>query len=333
MEKNLVSIKNVNIKFPMRIGVVNASNNVSLDIENGKITALVGESGSGKSTIASAILRAVSSPGVIDSGEIIYKGENILEYDNTQLKAYKWSKVSMVFQAAQNALNPVMTIYDQIEETYLEHRKNATKEEVMKRANEVLEFVRLTPERVLKSYPHELSGGMKQRVMIAFALLLNPDLVILDEPTTALDVITQNYIFNILKEINEKLGITMLLLTHDIGIVAKVADYVGVMYAGEVIEFGNVFDIFEEAKHPYTKSLIGAAPSILGDAEELVGLNGAPPNLLNLPKGCKFHPRCSQCSETCLIFEPKSKVYKDGSLIKCHNYIVNEENLIDEKVI
>lgn len=329
---NVIEIKNINIKFPMRIGTVCASNNVRLNIRKGQITALVGESGSGKSTIASAILKSVSSPGVIESGEILYNGQNILEYSEAQLKKYKWAKVSMVFQAAQNALNPVMTIMEQIEETYLAHREDAKAEEILKRAIEVLEFVRLNPDRVLKAYPHELSGGMKQRVMIAFALLLKPDLIILDEPTTALDVITQDYIFNLLKEINRELGISMLLLTHDIGVVAKVADIVGVMYAGEMIEVGDVFEMFENSKHPYTKSLICAAPSLINDTEVLYGLKGAPPNLLNLPSGCSFNPRCEYAKELCRQQSPSVLKFDDVSLVKCHKNFKENKELWNERV-
>lgn len=331
MSDNIIEIKNINIKFPMRVGTVCASNNVSLDIKKGKITALVGESGSGKSTIASAILKSVSSPGIIESGEILYNGENILNFSESELKKYKWAKVSMVFQAAQNALNPVMTIIEQIEETYLAHRENATEEEILNRAKEVLEFVRLKPERVLKAYPHELSGGMKQRVMIAFALLLKPDLVILDEPTTALDVITQDYIFNLLQDINKELGITMLLLTHDIGVVAKVADIVGVMYAGEMIEVGTVFDIFDKSNHPYTKGLINAAPSLLTGDERLCGLKGTPPNLLNLPDGCSFNPRCDYVKAICREKSPDVVMFEEVGLVRCHRYVEKNKQLWDER--
>ncbi|MEG1797317.1 MAG: ABC transporter ATP-binding protein, partial [Clostridium sp.] len=265
MTDNLIEVRNLTIEFPLRNGTLRAVNNVNFDIPKGKITALVGESGSGKSTMAMALLKVVSSPGLIKNGSVFFKGNDVLKFNKNELINYKWANVSMVFQAAQNALNPVMLIKDQIIETAKAHNKDMRESEILKKATELMEFVRLEPDRVLNAYPHELSGGMKQRVMIAFSLLLDPDLVILDEPTTALDVITQDYIFDILIQIHKKLNITMLLLTHDIGVVAKVADRIGVMYAGNVVEVGDVFTILKNPSHPYTANLINAAPSLIDD--------------------------------------------------------------------
>ncbi|MBS4219243.1 ABC transporter ATP-binding protein [Bacillus sp. FJAT-49711] len=323
MEQNLVEIRDLSVEFKLKRGTVRAVDHVSLDIPKGKVTALVGESGSGKSTLASAILKMVSSPGVISSGSINMYGNDILTFKQRALQQYRWSNVSMVFQAAQNALNPVVKIKNQFIETYLAHKK-APEKEILAKASQLLEYVRLEPKRVFESYPHELSGGMKQRVMIAFSLLLDPDLVILDEPTTALDVITQDYIFDILLKIHEELGITMLLLSHDISVVAKVADRIGVMYAGKVVEVGDIFQLFHNPKHPYTSGLIKAAPSLLEDLENTVPIGGSPPDLLNLPSGCAFHPRCQFATDTCTQVTPQMEAVGENHLTACHLYNVVE---------
>ncbi|MFD2612279.1 ABC transporter ATP-binding protein [Paenibacillus gansuensis] len=312
---NLVEIRDLSIQFPMKRGVVQAVQNVSLDIPRGKITALVGESGSGKSTLASALLRMVSSPGVIAGGSIKFDGTELLKLKKRELREYRWSQTAMVFQAAQNALNPVVRIGEQFIETYVAHKKER-KEKILDKVKHLLDYVRLDPNRVLNAYPHELSGGMKQRVMIAFSLLLDPKLIILDEPTTALDVITQEYIFNILMQIHKDLGITMLLLSHDIAIVAKAADQVGVMYAGNLVEVGETCDMFAAPKHPYTSGLIKAAPSLLTEAAEPIA--GSPPNMLNTPAGCKFHPRCKHAMEMCGREQPPLLSLDNQTLVACH---------------
>lgn len=321
MSNNVIEVKGLTIKFPMRIGTVCPVNNVEFEIEKGKITALVGESGSGKSTVASAILKTVSSPGIIESGSIYHDGKDILKFEGKDLQEYKWAKVSMVFQAAQNALNPVMTIKEQIIETVVAHTNEMTEAQIVEKANKLLEYVRLEPDRVLKAYPHELSGGMKQRVMMAFALLLDPELVILDEPTTALDVITQDYIFDILLKIHKELGITMLILTHDIGVVAKFADKVGVMYAGRIVEVADVYSVFEDGKHPYTTSLINAAPSLEDDVSKVRSVRGNPPNLLKLPTGCTFHPRCPYGKKVCSEVVPEQVKLENGVKVTCLKYV------------
>jgi len=268
--------------------------------------------------MAMALLKVVSSPGLIKNGSVFFNGKDVLKFNKTELINYKWASVSMVFQAAQNALNPVMLIKDQIIETAKAHNKDMKEVDILKKASELMEFVRLEPDRVLNAYPHELSGGMKQRVMIAFSLLLDPDLVILDEPTTALDVITQDYIFDILIQIHKKLNITMLLLTHDIGVVAKVADRIGVMYAGNVVEVGDVFTILKNPSHPYTANLINAAPSLIDDFKNKKAIVGSPPDLFNTPKGCAFRPRCEVAKEQCEQAKPGYTQIAEGHIAACH---------------
>ncbi|MCL6442850.1 MAG: ABC transporter ATP-binding protein [Alicyclobacillus sp.] len=315
-QSGIVEIRNLSIEFRLRQGTICALDNVNFSVPKGKVTALVGESGSGKSTLAAAILNLVSAPGKITRGEVVYNGINILNWNERELQRYRWSEVSMVFQAAQNSLNPVMRIEESIVETVLSHRK-MSRQEILRRALDLFEMVRLEPRRVLKAYPHELSGGMKQRVMIAFSLLLDPQLVILDEPTTALDVITQDYIFEILLRVHRELGITMLLLSHDIAVVAKLADYVGVMYAGRVVEYGEVLEVLQSPKHPYTKGLIQAAPSLIGDPNSMRPIQGSPPNLLQLPTGCAFHPRCPLAMEICKESIPQLIDVAGGHLSAC----------------
>lgn len=318
MSENVIEIKRLSIEFPLRTGTIHAVNDVDFDIQKGKVTALVGESGSGKSTLASAILSVVSSPGRIANGSVNYNGSNVLKFSKTELRDYKWKNVSMVFQAAQNALNPVMTIEEQMIETIKAHDDKMTVKDIITKASELLDYVRLEPNRVLKAFPHELSGGMKQRVMIAFSLLLNPELVILDEPTTALDVITQDYIFDILQKIHKDFNITMLLLTHDIGVVAKAADRIAVMYAGEIVEVGDIYEVFRDPQHPYTRDLIGAAPSLIDDITKRSPKIGAAPDLINLPPFCQYKTRCKYVCEKCEKEKPKAALRDGDHLVRCH---------------
>ncbi|MGI6238531.1 MAG: ABC transporter ATP-binding protein [Christensenellales bacterium] len=321
MTENVFELRNLTVKFPLYIGTIYAVNHVDLDIPRGSIMALVGESGSGKSTIASAMLRMVSNPGVIEAdSEVNYGGQNILKLDDKAIRKYRWSEVSMVFQAAQSCLNPVYTVGEQIIETYREHGDTRSEQALQEEAHQYLSYVRLDGERVMRSYPHELSGGMKQRVMIAFSLLLKPKVIILDEPTTALDVITQDYIFEILKRIHEELGVTLILLTHDIAVVAKVATRMAVMYAGTVVEQGDIFDIFRSPAHEYTRQLIASAPSLFDDVADRYSITGSPPDLLKLPEGCYFSPRCALCDDQCLVERPPSESFGDNRCVSCFRW-------------
>ena len=296
MTENIVEFRNVSIDYPLKKYTLRAVTDVTLPIKRGKITALVGESGSGKTTLSSSVIRCISEPGRIAAGDVVFIQDDgteifVNKLTEKQLKTFRWKRVSMVFQAAQSALNPVMTVEEQFLETMAAHGVTGDKKQQLQHCKQLLDYVKLDADRVLDSYPHELSGGMKQRVMIAFSLLLQPDLIILDEPTTALDVITQSYIFNLLKQINRDMNISMILMTHDISVVAKFADYVGVMYGGRLMEYGTVRDIFHKRRHPYAEGLINATPSLVGDMDKLSPIDGQPPDLLNLPSGCVFAPR------------------------------------------
>ncbi len=341
MSNPILVLNNLVIEYELKRYAIRAIDHVSMAFEKGSITAIVGESGSGKTTLASAILQVISSPGRIISGEVLYfqdiktnlyptveQGNQFIASIHTMtphdLNRYRWQECSMVFQGAQSSLNPVMTIYEQFYETMLVHHDGRIHPKdmekiVTKRAKEVLEIVHLDFERILPMYPHELSGGMKQRVMIAFSLLLNPKIIILDEPTTALDVITQDSIFRVLKTINKDLGVTMILLTHDMGVVAKFADFVGVMYAGKLVEYGPTRDVFAKRMHPYTRGLISATPSIIADNSMLKPIEGTPPDLMALPSGCAFNPRCDKCFAPCKNRSPEL-INLAGHLVSCHLY-------------
>ncbi|MDD5294100.1 MAG: ABC transporter ATP-binding protein [Candidatus Izemoplasmatales bacterium] len=323
MEK-IVEFRNISIDYELKRAPLHAVKDVTLPIIRGKITALVGESGSGKTTLASSLLEVISAPGRVVSGDIMYYGQkspiNVTLLNEQALNRFRWKEISMVFQGAQSALNPIQTIRDHFRETYFVHHPKMKKQDAFARADrkaiELLTFVNLDSERILPMYPHELSGGMKQRVMIAFCLLLDPKVIILDEPTTALDVIVQGYIFKILKRINVELGISMLLLTHDIGVVAKFADYVGVMYGGRLMEYGTTREVFKEKLHPYSTGLIQSTPSLMVPIKDMKPIHGSPPDIYNLPHGCIFHPRCPHVMPICKESEPRD--YQLGQhMVKC----------------
>ncbi len=316
--KPLLTVHDLVVEFELDRGILRAVNHASLDVYPGEIMALVGESGSGKSTLAFALLNLVPPPGRIAGGEIRFNGTNILAMNGEALRQYRWRDVAMVFQAAQNVLNPVMRVADHFLDTAHDHGETSDRE-ILAWAEELLRMVRLEPAQVLRAYPHELSGGMRQRVVIALSLLLKPRLLILDEPTTALDVVTQAYIMDILNDIRRELNLTMLLLTHDMSVVAKIADRVGVMYAGRLVEVGDIETIFYRSRHPYTVGLIHAAPSLVGDLDSKRPIPGSPPDLINPPPGCPFQPRCAYASPAC-DEEPPLRAVADGHLVACHHW-------------
>lgn len=299
----IIEIKNLSIDYKTNRGLIRACDNVSVNIYRGDIVGMIGESGSGKSTLAAGILKTIRSPGRIAEGEIWYHTKNgeridLLQLSEQEYAKYRWTNITTVFQAAQNVLNPTLRIKEHFIETAMAHNsdKNLTKNQILDKTKKLLSQVRLE-ERILNSFPHQLSGGMKQRTIIALSLLLEPDLLILDEPTTALDVITQWYIIDILRKIHEETGITMIFMTHDVSIIGSVVDRIGVMYSGQMVEYGKVEDVFGKPAHPYTLGLMNAVPSLKDDITTRKAIKGHPPNLLELPAGCRFGPRCFLCSE------------------------------------
>ena len=295
MEK-LIEINDLTIDFQLEKKVLRACDNASFTIYRNEIVAIIGESGSGKSTLASGILNLVRTPGKITSGTVnYYTDENnivdLLNLSGQEEISYRWKKIATVFQAAQNALNPVLKVKEHFIETVRVHDKKISEKDILEKAVETLGYVRLE-KAILEYYPHQLSGGMKQRVLIALSLILDPEIIILDEPTTALDVVTQYYILQLLKEIQQKLGTTLVFLTHDIAVVSGIIDRVAVMYAGEIVEYGNVTEVLTDSKHPYTKGLIEAIPTLKDDVTRRKAIPGNPPNLTHDFEKCKFSERC-----------------------------------------
>jgi peptide/nickel transport system ATP-binding protein len=319
MNEPILSVRDLVVEFEVREGNLRSVDHVSLDIPKGAFMGLIGESGCGKTTIVQAVLNLMPENGYIRGGEILFDGVDILALPPEKLRRLRWERIALVFQAAQNSLNPVLKVSEQMIDTVLAHRK-MSKEKILERASELLELVRLDPQRVLDSYPHELSGGMKQRVIIAMSLLLEPEMLILDEPTTALDMISQAYLMDRLQEIHRQLGITMLMVTHDVSNVAKVAERVAVMYAAKILEVGGVEGIFYDPYHPYTKGLINAIPSIVGDLSSKRPIPGFPPSLISPPDGCRFHPRCQFADALCSQVVPEMEEVTTGHFVACHHW-------------
>ncbi|WP_017071888.1 ABC transporter ATP-binding protein, partial [Vibrio crassostreae] len=293
-----------------------AVNDVSISIAPGETLGIAGESGCGKSTLAFAISRLHKAPALISEGEILYKGQDVLKMNNKQLRDFRWNDVSIVFQSAMNSLNPVITIGEQLTDVILAHRKIPYKQ-AHDRAVELLGTVGIHGDR-MSSFPHQLSGGMRQRVVIAIALALEPKLIIMDEPTTALDVVVEREILNELYELKSKFGFSILFISHDLSLMGEIADRIGVMYAGNLIELGDAKTVFSEPKHPYTKGLISSFPTIHGPKERLYGIPGNPVNLLDTPQGCNFQERCGECISMCIKSEPRLGAIATGHHVSCH---------------
>ncbi len=302
MSEALLEINNLCVDYVSPNGIARAVNNVSLTIKPGETLGIAGESGCGKSTMAFAISRLHKSPALISEGEILYNGRDILKMSDKELREFRWNETSVVFQSAMNSLNPVITIGEQLTDVILAHRQISYKEACTKAA-ELLAIVGIHADR-MKSFPHQLSGGMRQRVVIAVALALEPKLIIMDEPTTALDVVVEREILNELYDLKEKFGFSILFISHDLSLMGEIADRIGVMYAGNLIEIGDAKTVFSQPSHPYTKGLIASFPTIHGPKERLYGIPGDPVNLLRLPTGCNFQDRCSDCMEICKKDEP-----------------------------
>ena len=313
----LLEVENLKTYFYTLKGVVRAVDGVSFNIDKGETLGIVGESGCGKSTLAWSLLKLVPPPGRIVSGSIKIDGMDITKMSESDVRRkVRWRKISMIFQGAMNALNPVFTVGDQIMEPMLLH--GYTQKEAVEKAVELIKAVGLPPE-ILRRYPHELSGGQKQRVVIAMALVLDPDIVIADEPTTALDVVVQAQILNLMKKLHRERKMSIILITHDLGVVTELSEKIAVMYAGKIVEFGTAEQIFENPLHPYTKALIRAVPRLKGDIHKLEYIPGSPPDLRRPPPGCRFAPRCKEAFELCDKEPPVIEAEK-GHLVACWLY-------------
>lgn len=316
MSEPILSVRDLTIEYKTgRRTAVAAARDVSFDLYPGQSLALVGESGCGKTTLGLGLLRLLPRLGRVSSGEIVYRLKDGTSADITtlageDLRRFRWHEAAMVFQGAMNSFNPVLRVGEHFTDTLRSHEgeRRRSRAEITERATELLRMVRLEPGRVLKSFPHELSGGMRQRILIALALALEPRVLVLDEPTTALDILTQRSIVEQLHELRERLGFAMIFITHDLGLAAELADRVATMYAGRIIEAGTADDVFYEPRHPYTVGLIRAVPPVIGDLPELSSIPGSPPSLADLPSGCAFHPRCAWAVEACAATRPSLTV-------------------------
>jgi peptide/nickel transport system ATP-binding protein len=314
----ILNVRDLTVEYVGLRGKVRAVNNVNLSLDKGSTLGLVGESGCGKSTLGFSILRLVPPPGRISAGQIDLGGVNLLNQSEENMRRIRGGQISMIFQDPMTSLDPLMKIRDHFIELFQTHEPTITKEEAISRTVKLLDSLGIGGDRV-DDYPHQFSGGMRQRVMIGLALALEPKLIIADEPTTALDVIVEAQVLELLKRLKEEHGLTLILITHNIGIVAEMADTIAVMYAGQVVEVGPTGDIFETPLHPYTKGLLESAPNVLHPERSMRPIPGSPPDLLNPPSGCKFHPRCPKVFEPCPFREPR--LVKQGTrLVACHLY-------------
>ncbi len=320
----LLSVRDLSVVYHTSNGEVRAVQDVSFDIMQGEVIGLAGESGCGKTTIANAVLRLLKYPGEISQGSILFHGLDITTLTEDQLRDFRWKHMSIVFQSAMNALNPVLTVSNQISDAILAHT-DMTKQQARDRAAELLEVVGIDPARA-GSYPHQLSGGMRQRVVIAIAMALNPELIVLDEPTTALDVVVQKQIMDEIHRLQQKFNFSILFISHDLSLMVEFSDRVGIMYAGQLIELAPSQEIFRNPKHPYTQRLMDSFPSISGPRTTLRGIPGSPPDLITPPQGCRFHPRCELAIEgLCQTQVPVFNDYGSNHMAACHLLNSNEE--------
>lgn len=318
-ENNLLEIKDLTVHYVTIDGTVRAVENLNLSLKPGETLGLVGETGAGKTTTVKSILRILPEPPAkIINGEIFFENENILLKDSKKMRKIRGDKISMIFQDPMTSLNPVITVQDQIMEVLRLHDKKLSRKNALIKAFQMLEMVGIKAERG-SEYPHQFSGGMKQRVIIAMALACNPKLLIADEPTTALDVTIQAQVLELMKKLKVEYNTSMIMITHDLGIVAEICDNIAIMYAGGVVEYGTKERIFHNAQHPYTKGLFDCIPNLMDDDITLIPIKGLTPDPTNLPSGCKFHPRCNYACKTCETETPPNKEIESGHFVRCHN--------------
>ena len=320
-ETPLLQVKNLHTSFFTDAGEVKAVNGISYNLDAGKVLGIVGESGSGKSVSAYSVMRILTDTGRVTEGEVLFKGEDILKYTPKQMQKFRGSRISIIFQDPMTCLNPTFSIGSQLREAIHIHT-DRNREEVQARALEMLQLVGVNePEKRLNQYPHELSGGMRQRVMIAMALACEPDILIADEPTTALDVTIQAQILELMQDLQKKLGMAIIMITHDLGVIADICDEIIVMYGGKVCERGTADEIFYNPRHEYTKGLIRSIPRITEKHEKLVPIAGSPVDLLNLPKGCAFASRCDRAMKICLQQPPEEVQVNENHITACWNNV------------
>lgn len=324
MSEKLLDVKNLHTSFFTHLGEVQAIRDVSFGLDKGEIIGIVGESGSGKSVTSLSIMGLLAYPGRVKKGEILFNGEDLLKKKKSEMRKIQGDHIAMIFQDPMTSLNPLFKIGDQITEAILTHHK-IKKEDAKKRALEMLKLVGIpSPEKRFHSYPHEFSGGMRQRAMIAMALSCEPELLIADEPTTALDVTIQAQVLHMMAQLKEQFHTTMILITHDLGVVAQVCNKVAIMYAGEIVESGTLRDIFLSPQHPYTNGLFRSLPSV-NAARRLQPIAGLMPDPMNLPEGCKFHTRCPYATDACRSAVPASVEVSPGHFVKCHTPGIGNE--------
>jgi peptide/nickel transport system ATP-binding protein len=314
---SLLEVRDLCVDYVTEKGAVRAVDRVSLSVAPGEFLGIVGESGCGKSTLLYAIARLLVPPAEIASGSIRFRGDDMVTMGEEDLRHIRWQNYSLVMQSAMNALNPVMTIGAQLSDAILAHQR-LPQRAVLARSEEVMRLVGIDPVH-LKSYPHQLSGGMRQRSMIAMALVFTPELVIMDEPTSALDVVAQRSLMLQIKELQRKIGFAAIFVTHDMSLVSHFSDRLAVMYAGQVMEIGPTHTVFGEPRHPYSSGLLSSFPSIKGERLPLQGIPGSPPDLAHPPAGCRFHPRCPKVMPHCKTIEPRFHE-REGVQVRCHLY-------------
>jgi oligopeptide/dipeptide ABC transporter ATP-binding protein len=320
MSEPVLQINNLSVDYPTRAGLVRAVDHVDLTVYRGEVLGLVGESGCGKSTLGMAILRLLRPPGKIVGGEILFNDLfndiDLLKLDDEEMRQHRGARISMIFQDPMTCLNPLQRVSDHVVETIQTHHPEVSEEEARKQAAELIDRLGIRAER-MDDYPHQLSGGMRQRVMIGLALALNANLIIADEPTTSLDVIVEAQFLDLLRDLQRQFNLTIMLITHNIGVVAELADRVAVMYAGKLVELADVFPLFNDPLHPYTQGLLKSVPNIRLTEDHLQIMDGSPPDLINPPPGCKFHPRCSHAMERCRVEEPPLREMQSGRWTAC----------------